>query len=66
MLAFNTTRGFDFSRIGQIALPLGCICMNLADYPRFKSTAARMPLLVLTWVFLIFAVASLIPKTWFS
>jgi hypothetical protein len=59
-VGLTTPAGFDLHRFGQIALPLGCICMNLADYPRFKSTTFRKPLVMMQWLFLIMAVLFLL------
>jgi hypothetical protein len=41
---FNSPAGLDKSNIARIALPLSALCLLLAEYPRFKMTAARIPL----------------------
>jgi hypothetical protein len=56
--------GLNLSGVARIALPLGLLLLLVGEYPRFKTTAARIPFLaigsalcimtVCIWIFHIF------------
>ena len=43
-LILSTPGGMNLSRFAQIATPLGCLSIFTADHPKFKQTAAKIPL----------------------
>ena len=52
--------GLDLKSFSRIAMPLSLLCILLAEYPRFKATAARIPLLALGGALFVFGLYFLI------
>lgn len=44
-LVFISPEGMSLRGLALIANPLGIACVFMADYPKFKQTAARVPMI---------------------
>lgn len=61
----NSPTGLNLSGIARIALPVSVLFLLVAEYPRFKTTAARIPLLAIGGALCMMAAYIWISNTFF-